>query len=121
MQSRKVLDAAGRVVCTSTCPQTLTAWERLYRLLRDAFPAQHYHRGRGLKAVEQTAGAVTAHFADGGSAEADILVAADGIRSTVRQQLLPELAPRYAGYVAWRSLIAKARCRRTCTARCSKP
>ena len=29
------------------CPQVLTAWERVYRLLRDAFPADRYHRGRG--------------------------------------------------------------------------
>ena len=36
------------------CPQTLTAWERLYRILRDAFPAAHYHRGVGLKGFEQT-------------------------------------------------------------------
>ena len=32
----------------------------------------------------------------------DLLVAADGIRSTLRQQLLPEAQPAYAGYIAWR-------------------
>src|SRR5207244_7909936 len=29
----------------------------------------------------------------------------DGLRSTVRQQFLPTLAPLYAGYVAWRALL----------------
>jgi 2-polyprenyl-6-methoxyphenol hydroxylase-like FAD-dependent oxidoreductase len=105
MTTRKVLDAAGRLVCEVECPQTLTAWERLYRVLRDAFPGAHYHRGKGLRSFEQTAHSVTARWTDGISSEADLLVGADGIRSTVRQQLLPELVPLYAGYVAWRALI----------------
>ena len=32
---------------------------------------------------------------------------ADGIRSTVRQQCSPDVTPRYAGYSAWRALIAE--------------
>ena len=102
---RKVLDADGGLVCEIECPQTLTAWERLYRILRDGFPPAHYRRGIGLKSFEQTGRSVVAHFSDGTSAEADVLVGADGIRSSVRQQLLPGLAPLYAGYVAWRALI----------------
>ncbi|MEZ0110118.1 2-polyprenyl-6-methoxyphenol hydroxylase-like FAD-dependent oxidoreductase [Catenulispora sp. EB89] len=35
------------------------------------------------------AGRVTAHLADGGSATADVLVAADGVNSAIRAQLLP--------------------------------
>jgi 2-polyprenyl-6-methoxyphenol hydroxylase-like FAD-dependent oxidoreductase len=104
-KARKILDAAGNVICEHEYPQTLTAWERLYRILRDAFPPEHYHRGKGLKSVEQTNGGLTAHFSDGSSARADVLIGADGIRSTVRQHFLPQLAPLYAGYVAWRSLI----------------
>ncbi|MSP46478.1 MAG: FAD-dependent oxidoreductase [Xanthobacteraceae bacterium] len=107
MTSRRILDAEGRIACEIECPQTLTAWERLYRLLRDAFPAARYRRGVGLKGFEQTARSVVAHFGDGSSAEADLLIGADGIRSTVRQQLLPDLNPLYAGYVAWRALIAE--------------
>ena len=105
MTTRKVLDAEGRIVCEAERPQTLTAWERLYRMLRDAFPAAHYHRGIGLKGFEQTSGSVTAHWSDGTSSQADLLVGADGIRSTVRRQLRPEVGPLYAGYVAWRALL----------------
>jgi 2-polyprenyl-6-methoxyphenol hydroxylase-like FAD-dependent oxidoreductase len=105
MTTRKILDVEGRVVLQSHCPQTLTAWERLYRILRDAFPAAQYHRGVGLKGFEQSDGVVTAHFTDGTSRDAELLIGADGIRSTVRAQLLPDLQPLYAGYVAWRALL----------------
>jgi 2-polyprenyl-6-methoxyphenol hydroxylase-like FAD-dependent oxidoreductase len=106
--TRKILDSAGHLTCEIECPQVLTAWERVYRKLRDAFPPEHYHRGRGLMHFEQTSHAVTAHFHDGGRASADLLVGADGLRSTVRQQCLPDLAALYAGYSAWRALIAEA-------------
>jgi 2-polyprenyl-6-methoxyphenol hydroxylase-like FAD-dependent oxidoreductase len=105
MTTRKILDAEGRTVVEIECPQTLTAWERLYRILRDAFPAAHYHRGVGLKGFEQNGRSVVAQLSDGRSVEAEILIGADGIRSTVRNQLLPDLNPLYAGYVAWRALL----------------
>jgi 2-polyprenyl-6-methoxyphenol hydroxylase-like FAD-dependent oxidoreductase len=103
--SRKILDASGRLTNAYTCPQVLTAWERVYRLLRDAVPRARYHRGRGVTRFTQTETSVVAHFSDGGTEEGDLLVGADGLRSTIRQQCLPELMPLYAGYVAWRALI----------------
>jgi len=105
--TRKILDAEGRLTHEFNCPQVLTAWERVYRLLRDAFPAANYHRGRGLTKFTQNAEGVRAYFSDGETVDADFLVGADGIRSTVRQQCLPEVSPRYAGYSAWRALIAE--------------
>ena len=106
--TRKILDAQGRLTQQIECPQVLTAWERVYRLLRDAFPPGHYHRGRGLTKFTHDADVVRAHFSDGGTVEADLMVGADGIRSTVRQQCLPDVTPRYAGYSAWRALIAES-------------
>jgi 2-polyprenyl-6-methoxyphenol hydroxylase-like FAD-dependent oxidoreductase len=106
--TRKILDARGRLTHEIECPQVLTAWERVYRLLRDAFPPAHYHRGRGLAGFSQSADSVTAHFSDGENIDADLLVGADGIRSTVRQQCAPEVVPLYAGYSAWRALIAES-------------
>jgi 2-polyprenyl-6-methoxyphenol hydroxylase-like FAD-dependent oxidoreductase len=104
---RQIIDRQGRLSEEIECPQVLTSWERVYRLLRDAFPPENYHRGRGLTKFTQSAGSVLAHFSDGEIVEADLLVGADGIRSTVRQQCLPEVAPLYAGYSAWRALIAE--------------
>jgi 2-polyprenyl-6-methoxyphenol hydroxylase-like FAD-dependent oxidoreductase len=106
--TRKILDARGHFTHSCPCPQVLTAWERVYRLLRDAFPPAHYHRGRGLARFTPDATKVTAHFSDGENIAADLLVGADGIRSTVRQQCAPDVAPLYAGYSAWRALIAES-------------
>jgi 2-polyprenyl-6-methoxyphenol hydroxylase-like FAD-dependent oxidoreductase len=101
---RKILDTEGRVVCEAHCRQVLTSWERVYRLLRDAFAAEHYHRGRGLTRFEQNPQGVIAHLGPE-SRQCDLLVGADGLRSMVRQQCAPQLGPVYAGYVAWRALI----------------
>jgi 2-polyprenyl-6-methoxyphenol hydroxylase-like FAD-dependent oxidoreductase len=105
MSTRKILDQSGVVTTTRECPQVLTAWQRVYRVLRDAFAGGRYHRGRGLKAFEQSGDSVVAHFGDGSAMSADVLIGADGLRSTVRQQCLPHILPLYAGYVAWRALL----------------
>jgi 2-polyprenyl-6-methoxyphenol hydroxylase-like FAD-dependent oxidoreductase len=107
MTTRKILDPSGHVAVTLECPQVLTAWERVYRVLRDAFPAERYHRGEGLIGFEQSELSIVAHLSDGRAIDGDVLIGADGLRSTVRQQCLPDIAPRYAGYVAWRALLAE--------------
>ena len=107
-RTRKLLDIGGRITLTVECPQVLTAWERVYRVLRDAFPPAHYHRGRALTGFEDTGTGVRARFADGATAEADVLIGADGLRSTVRGQCLPDVTPLYAGYCAWRSLLPES-------------
>ena len=108
IERRQILDREGRVTLTSHCPQILTAWERVYRLLRGAFPPARYHRGRELAAFEQTSRGVIARFTDGSLAEGDVLIGADGLRSTVRQPCLPAIVPLYAGYVAWRAMLPES-------------
>src|ERR1700683_2414842 len=105
--ARRVFDSEGRLVASSVCPQVLTAWERVYHMLRGAFPDAHYHPGRSFAALRQDASGVLAYFSDGGTERADLLIGADGLRSTVRQQFLPAVAPLYAGYVAWRAIVAE--------------
>lgn len=39
------------------------------------------------------------------SAEADLVVAADGVRSTVRGRLFPDVRARYSGSTSWRAVI----------------
>jgi 2-polyprenyl-6-methoxyphenol hydroxylase-like FAD-dependent oxidoreductase len=108
IEARRILDTEGHVTFAGARAQIMTAWERLYRVLRAALPAGHYHRGRELISFEQQAGGVAAYFVDGGIAEGDVLIGADGLRSTVRQQCLSDVAPLYAGYVAWRALVPES-------------
>ena len=103
-QSRVTLDRSGKVVAEMPLEQILTAWGRLYRLLKDVFPRARYHFNKTLARIEQDKAGVTAHFADGTQASGELLIGADGIRSTVRGQLLPQAKPEYAGYLAWRGL-----------------
>jgi 2-polyprenyl-6-methoxyphenol hydroxylase-like FAD-dependent oxidoreductase len=107
-RTRKLLDVDGRTMLSIECPQVLTAWERVYRVLRDAFPAGHYHRGRGLGTFAQNEASVMAQFADDSAVEGDVLIGADGLRSTVRALCLPDAVPLYAGYCAWRALLPES-------------
>jgi 2-polyprenyl-6-methoxyphenol hydroxylase-like FAD-dependent oxidoreductase len=95
----------GRVIHERPVRAVTSAWSRIWQPLRQAMPDGLYHGDKAVVRIEQHAAGVTAIFADGGRAEADVLIAADGLHSTVRAQLLPGLAPRYAGYVAWRGVV----------------
>lgn len=106
--SRVLLDAKGDAVGRFAMPQVLTSWSRLYALLSQAFPADRCHGGVIVDQVEQTAGHVRAHSEAGAYFEGDLLIASDGIRSAVRQQFAPEVAPEYAGYIAWRGVCDEA-------------
>src|SRR5215472_16987009 len=93
------LDGAGRTVVAQPSARTMSGWARLYRALRDALPAANYRLGKALTHVAQIDDTVTAGFADGSREDGDLLIGADGLRSTVRAQFLPQVEPVYAGYV----------------------
>ncbi len=105
IRRRRTLGRDGSVIAEVDCPQVATSWNRMFALLRGAFPDAHYHLGRELAGIDQAEGSVTARFADGSSATGELLVAADGVRSTVRALLAPQAEPLYAGYVAWRGMV----------------
>src|ERR1700688_1998564 len=61
---RKTLDRTGRGVGQYACPQTLTSWDRVSRMLRDKLPAERYHLRKELRRIAQSADGVVAQFDD---------------------------------------------------------
>src|SRR5438552_4273784 len=64
----------GSVTHRLDVQQTMTAWDRVFHLLKAALPADCYHVAKELRRVEQDADGVTAYFADGTRAQGDLLV-----------------------------------------------
>ncbi len=61
--------------------------------------------GKRLTGVHRDGSSNFARFADGSTAQAELLIGADGTRSSVRQSLFDASAPQFAGQIAFRCLI----------------
>jgi 2-polyprenyl-6-methoxyphenol hydroxylase-like FAD-dependent oxidoreductase len=105
---RVAYDLAGAAFATHPYDQYSTSWSLLYNLLRDAFPARHFHAGRNVCDVVQDSDGATAILDDGTKFEGDLLIGADGMRSVVRHALFPEVQPQYVGYLAWRGMLEES-------------
>src|SRR4051812_13641461 len=81
----------------------------LIELLAAALPTGIVHTGHRCTGFTQTAGAARVSFADGATAEADVVIAADGIHSELRQYVTPPSRPVFHGSVAWRGVLAHRR------------
>ena len=68
-------------------------------------PRDAVRLGIDFRGFEQDGDGIVACFADGREERGDLLVGADGLRSTVRARLLGDGPPRYAGYTAWRGVV----------------
>ena len=79
-----------------------SSYNALYRGLLDCLGKDHYHLGAAVEGFEGDAEGVTVRIAGNRTERCDMLVCADGIRSTARRLLLPHASLEYAGYVAWR-------------------
>jgi 2-polyprenyl-6-methoxyphenol hydroxylase-like FAD-dependent oxidoreductase len=58
--------------------------------------------------IKQYQNRIVLYFQDGTLHETDFLIAAEGIHSVVRKQLLPDSKIRYGGYTCWRAVIDNA-------------
>jgi 2,6-dihydroxypyridine 3-monooxygenase len=103
----RYLHRSGQVAHESETRFRFTSYYALYRQLLDLLGEDRYHFGQEMVGFDQDADRVTVELADGERVTGDLLVCADGIQSTARRLLMPELERSYAGYVGWRGAVAE--------------
>ncbi len=67
------------------------------------------HLGSEVTGYDEDDRGASVRLANGQSLRCDLLVAADGVRSPIRRQILGPDRPEYSGNIAWRSVIPAER------------
>ena len=76
--------------------------------LRSVVPEQALRLGARCTAVEPHGEGVRLTFADGTSADADVVIGADGMHSVVRGTITEPTRPRFSGLCAFRTVVPAA-------------
>lgn len=79
-------------------------WLDVYRNLRKRLDSSCYHNHTTVTRIHKVGGTYEIETTKK-TYQADFVIAADGIDSTVRTQLIPNAKEVYAGYVAWRGVF----------------
>ena len=72
-------------------------------------PAGIVHTGHRAVGFEQNGDTARVKFANGAAAEADVVVAADGIHSELRPYVFPPSKPVFHGTISYRGLVSRER------------
>lgn len=114
LDSYNILDHKGRLLVS---PDTHAIREKyqqqnfaihradLHLFLLSKIKAQKLQLGKKAIRLEQHVDTVTLFFEDGTQHTSRFLIIADGVKSPLRQQLIPSSTPRYSGYTCWRATI----------------
>ena len=102
------VDESGSIVDEAATYNRFTSWNTLYRALLEVLPGDRYHLSHYVTGCVPAAEGVAVQFEHGESRDCDLLVAADGIASTVRAIVSPHTTTDYAGYVAWRGTVLES-------------
>jgi 2-polyprenyl-6-methoxyphenol hydroxylase-like FAD-dependent oxidoreductase len=78
---------------------------RLHEVLLSELSKDSIYLNKKASSVEDNNKGISVLFEDGTKEIFDHLIVADGIHSSIRQQLTPQVTPRYAGYTCWRAVI----------------
>lgn len=77
----------------------------LHEYLLSKIPQEKVILKKRAVKFEKKSDYITIHFEDSQQHNCRYLIIADGIKSPLRQQLLPQSTPRYSGYTCWRATI----------------
>ena len=77
----------------------------LHNVIASAVPAGTVRLGRRCTGVTVRADRVVLGFDDGSTAEADVVIGADGVHSAVRGAVTEPSLPRYSGICAFRAIV----------------
>ncbi|MGB7258396.1 MAG: FAD-dependent monooxygenase [Pseudolabrys sp.] len=81
----------------------------LVTFLAEALPGGIVHTGHRCTGFDQDGDVARVAFANGAVAEGDIVIAADGIHSELRQYVAPPSTPVFHGSIAYRGLVPHER------------
>lgn len=81
----------------------------LLETLAAALPPGVVHTGHRCEDLRQDGDTVRLEFTNGNVAEADVVIAADGIHSALQKHVVGPMPPEYSGTRAYRGLVARDR------------
>ena len=102
----RYLGRDGTIVHDDAHRYLFSSWNTVYREMLRCFGRQKYLLAHELVDIQLEP--LTLGFSTGEVIHPDLAVFADGVSSTARATLLPEISPHYAGYVAWRGVVPEA-------------
>lgn len=115
LQVARIRDQQGRLISETTSAELKERFgvlnnftlhrADLHDLLSGLLMPGTVELGKAATGINQDATGVTIRFSDGSQVRTDYLIAADGIHSVVRKQMLPDSLPRYSGYTCWRAIV----------------
>ncbi len=76
------------------------------RALAERLGGEGLNLARRCVGVEERRAGIELHFAGGESADADVVVGADGVHSVIRPHVVGEVRGRFSGTVGYRGLVA---------------
>ncbi|KAJ5579152.1 hypothetical protein N7450_008019 [Penicillium hetheringtonii] len=107
--ANRVLDAFGLKKKFSHPPARLLHRAHLLDSLKERVPQSSLNQGKRLVSIDRNTAAgiapYTLHFEDGSTAETDIVIGCDGIKSNVRKDMGLADSPNYSGQVVYRGFV----------------